>query len=206
MGRHTQAKCKLCRREGEKLFLKGEKCASAKCVFDKRSYAPGQHGKVPIKISEYGLRLREKQKARRMYGLTERQFRRYFSIASKKKGDTGEKLLELLEMRLDNVVFRSGCAVSRSQARQIVRYGHVFVAGRKADIPSFGVRVGEVITFKPGMSEKIKANLEKLADKSLPGWISLNAEKQEIKIEAVPAREDIDSSIAENLIVEFYSR
>ncbi|MCX5751033.1 MAG: 30S ribosomal protein S4 [Candidatus Saganbacteria bacterium] len=206
MGRHTEAKCKLCRRQGEKLFLKGEKCSSAKCVFDKRPYAPGQHGKLPIKISEYGLRLREKQKARRIYGLNEGQFRRYFEIASQKKGDTGEKLLEFLERRLDNVVYRSGCAVSRSQARQVVRYGHVLVGGKKVNIPSFAVKLGDLITFKPKMAEKVKVNLEKMEDKSIPDWISVNGEKQEITIEAIPTREDIDSSIAENLIVEFYSR
>ena len=209
MGRHTQPKCKLCRRAGEKLFLKGERCASAKCSFDKRSYAPGQHGqrgRMPSKISEYGRRLREKQKARRLYGLTETQFRRYFALASKRKGATGERLLELLERRLDNVVYRSGFSSSRNQARQIIKHGQILVSGRKVDIPSFQTKVDLEITLKPKMNDKIKAIIEKAGDKTAPGWLSVDTEALKIKVAAIPTREEIDSSIEENLIVEFYSR
>ena len=142
MGRHTAAVCKLCRREGEKLFLKGEKCYMAKCPVARRSYAPGQHGRLPVRISEYGIRLREKQKARRIYGLRERQFEGYFEKAARQKGSTGEKLLEFLERRLDNVLYRLGFSASRQNARQVIHHGGVLVNGRKVDVPSFAVRVG----------------------------------------------------------------
>jgi small subunit ribosomal protein S4 len=207
MGRYVVAKCKLCRREGEKLFLKGERCYSAKCVLDRRAYAPGQHGRAPIKISEYGLRLRENQKVKRLYGLTERQCRRYFDLAAKRKGVTGEKFLELLERRLDNVLYRAGFACSRSQGRQMVRHGQIVVSGRRVDIPSFQVNVGMTIKPKgPGLAEKIKANLEKTGERVAAGWLAAEPENLEIKILAIPKREDIESAIQENLIVEFYSR
>lgn len=207
MGRHTGPSCKLCRREGAKLFLKGEKCATAKCPFSKRSYAPGQHGQtVKRSISEFGLRLREKQKARRIYGISERQFRRYFENASTAKGSTGEKLLELLERRLDNVIWRSGLASSRYEARQIVRNGHVLINGKKVNIPSFTVKQGDLISVKEKSHEFIKKIIESIKDRTAPGWITMDTEKLEGKVNAIPKRDDIDALIEERLIVEFYSR
>lgn len=205
MGRHVEAKCKLCRREGEKLFLKGEKCATAKCPYSRRSYAPGQHGKLPIRASEYGIRLREKQKARRIYGLTENQFESYFSKASRTKGATGEKLLEYLERRLDNVVYRLGFTTSRQAARQLVRNGGIVVNGRKVNIPAFQVKIDDVLTIKPKMLPLIKMAAEKFPDRAQPAWLSVTGEA-EGKMVAVPKREDIDTMLADNLIVEYYSR
>lgn len=205
MGRHTQACCKLCRREGEKLFLKGEKCYTEKCPFARRSYAPGQHGKRLVRVSEYSIRLREKQKARRIYGLVERQFANYFEKAATQKGATGEKLLELLERRLDNVVYRLGFTTSRQAARQMVRNGGILVNDRKVNIPSYEVRVGEAIKVSPKLTNLAKGALEKFPDRITPAWLSLSGEV-EGKILAVPKREDIDAPLAENLIVEYYSR
>jgi len=205
MGRYTGPACKLCRREGEKLFLKGEKCATEKCAFSRRSYAPGQHGKVRIKVSEYRIRLREKQKARRIYGLTESQFERYFDLASSAKGATGEKLLEILERRLDNVVYRLGFTLSRRAARQLVHNGGVLLNGRKMDIPSHQVKVGDVIAVKPKIVKLVKGSLEKAVDKVVPTWLTVSGEA-EGKVVALPKREDIDSILSELLIVEYYSR
>jgi len=205
MGRHTQATCKLCRREGAKLFLKGEKCYTEKCPFKRRPYPPGQHGKLPIRASEYQIRLREKQKARRIYGLGERQFAGYFERASRMKGVTGEKLLEFLERRLDNVVYRLGFATSRQAARQMVRNGGLVLNGRKVNVPSFEVKVGDELRIAPRMTQIAKEALEKFPDRILPQWMSLTGEV-EGKMVSVPKREDIDVSIAENLIVEYYSR
>ena len=206
MGRHTGPVCKQCRREGVKLFLKGEKCYSAKCPFVKRSYAPGQHGQATKRPSEFGVRLREKQKARRIYGLSERQFRRYFQLASKAKGNTGGKLLELLERRLDNVIWRVGLAVSRSQGRQFVRDGHIKVNGRKVSIPSFSVKAGDILSVREKSAENVKKIIEKTKERTVPGWMSFDTEKFEGKIEMIPQRQDIDALIEEHLIVEFYSR
>ena len=205
MGRHIQAVCKLCRRESEKLYLKGEKCYTEKCPFARRSYAPGQHGKLPIRASEYQIRLREKQKARRIYGLGEKQFANYFAKASQRKGVTGEKLLEYLERRLDNAVYRLGFATSRQAARQMVRNGGIAVNGRKVNIPSYEVKAGELIKVSPKMATLAKEALEKFPDRVLPVWIALTGEA-EGKVVSIPKREEIDVSIAENLIVEYYSR
>jgi small subunit ribosomal protein S4 len=205
MGRHTEASCKLCRREKEKLFLKGEKCQTEKCPFSRRSYAPGQHGRVPVRVSEYGIRLREKQKARRIYGLTERQFEGYFVKASRRKGATGEKLLEFLERRLDNAVFRLGFASSRQSARQIIHHGGVLVNGRRVNVPSFQVSPGDQIKFSPKIVPLIKSIREKLPDYTPPAWVSQTAESSG-KINAIPTREEIDTVLEEHLIVEYYSR
>jgi small subunit ribosomal protein S4 len=205
MGRHIQPTCKLCRREGEKLFLKGEKCFTEKCPFSRRPFAPGQHGRLPVRVSEYRIRLREKQKARRIYGLSERQFANYFEKASRKKGATGERLLELLEMRLDNVVYRLGFATSRGAARQLVRHRGIMVNDRLVDIPSYQVKVGEVVKVTPKKVKLAKEALEKFPDRITPAWLALTGET-EGKVIAVPKREQIDTPIEENLIVEYYSR
>lgn len=205
MGRHIQATCKLCRREGEKLFLKGEKCFTEKCPFTRRSYGPGQHGKRPARVSEYQIRLREKQKARRIYGLVERQFANYFEQASQKKGATGERLLELLERRLDNVVYRLGFATSRQAARQMVRNRGVEVNDRIVNVPSYELRVGDIIKVRSRMVNIAKEALEKFPDRITPAWLSLSGEV-EGKMLSIPKREEIDTPIEENLIVEYYSR
>lgn len=206
MGRQTGPSCKLCRREDNKLFLKGEKCYTAKCPFSKRSYAPGQHGKSPKRLSEFGIRLREKQKARRIYGLSERQFSNYFEKASKMKGATGTKLLELLERRLDNVTFRMTAAASRTAGRQMVRHGHVLVNGRKVNIPSFCVSLNDIISINEKSKETVKKGIEKMGERNAPAWLTFDAEKLEGKIVSIPQREDIDALIEEHLIVEYYSR
>ncbi len=205
MGRFTQANCKLCRREGEKLFLKGEKCATAKCPFSRRSYAPGQHGKLPIRVSEYGIRLREKQKGRRIYGLTEGQFEKYFKEADRRKGATGERLLEYLERRLDNVVYRLGFTSSRKAARQAVRHGGIGVNGVKVNIPSFRVKIGDTIKVRDKYVPLVKAVQEKFEDRQPPNWLTLSGET-EGKVAVLPKREDIDTVLEEHLIVEHYSR
>ena len=205
MGRHTAASCKQCRREGGKLFLKGERCYTEKCAFSRRSFAPGQHGKVPIRVSEYQIRLREKQKCRRVYGLGERQFAGYFWEASLQKGDTGAKLLEFLERRLDNVVYRLGFATSRQGARQLVRHGGILVNQKKVNIPSFRVKAGDVVLVLPKREKNAKLALEKFPDRVTPGWLSLSGEV-EGKVLNVPKREEIEANVAENLIIEYYSR
>ncbi len=205
MGRHTEATCKLCRREKEKLFLKGEKCFTEKCPFSRRSYAPGQHGRIPVRVSEFGIRLREKQKARRIYGLTERQFEKYFDIASSKKGATGEKLLEFLERRLDNVVFRLGFGTSRQAARQMIHHGGVEVNGRVADVPSYRVKEGDKIKIRPGIVALARAALEKFPDHSPPVWLKRVGEN-EGEVLSIPKREEIDTVLEDHLIVEYYSR
>jgi len=205
MGRQTSARCKLCRREGEKLFLKGEKCATEKCPFSRRSYAPGQHGKVPVRGgSEYRIRLREKQKARRIYGLSEGQFEKYFEQASSSRGATGEMLLELLERRLDNVVFRLFSS-SRQAARQMVLHGGIEVNGRKVNVPSFKVKVNDVIKVRPSYVAAAKLVAEKMPDRNPPAWLVISAEN-EGKILALPKREEIDTTVELHLIVEYYSR
>ena len=209
MARYTGPVCRLCRREGMKLFLKGERCYTGKCAIDRRAFAPGQHGQARAKKpTEYGLQLREKQKARRLYGVMEKQFRHYFDEAARRKGVTGENLLTLLERRLDNVVFHLGFASSRAEARQLVNHGHFTVNGKKVDIPSFSVRVGEVIAVKEGSksSPRMKQLLENLGSRTVPGWISLDANTAAGTIVALPTREDIQLPIEEHLIVEKYSR
>lgn len=208
MARYTEAVCKLCRREGEKLYLKGERCYTGKCSVGKRAYAPGQHGQARKKVSEYGIQLREKQKLRRIYGILERQFSGYFSLAERKKGITGENLLQILESRIDNVIYRLGLGASRKEARQLVRHGHFTVNGKKVNIPSFLVKPGEIIGVKEGSleSDKIKQNLEAAAGRSLPEWIEYDANNHSAKIKSLPTREQIDIPVQEHLIVELYSR
>ena len=206
MARYTDASCRLCRREGQKLFLKGERCYSTKCALDKRNYAPGQHGQSRKKMSEYGLQLREKQKAKRFYGLLETQFRNLFDKAAKRKGMTGENLLIMLESRLDNVVFRMGFASSRKEARQLVNHGHFTVNGKKVDIPSFEVKAGDVIKVKEKSTSSPKFKEIKEMTISVPSWITVDVDKLEGKVVALPKREDIDTPIEEHLIVELYSK
>ena len=208
MARYTGPVCRLCRREGQKLFLKGERCYSKKCAVDRRAYAPGQHGQGRKKVSEYGRQLRTKQYARRYYGVLEGQFRQYFDMAEKMPGVTGENLLRLLESRLDNVIYRLGLASSRAEARQLVLHGHYTVNGRKVNIPSFLTKVGQVIAVKEGsrQNEKIKAIVEANSSRPIPKWLELNRETLEAKVVAVPNREDIDLPIEETLIVELYSK
>ena len=206
MARYTDASCRLCRREGQKLFLKGERCYSVKCAMEKRSYAPGQHGQSRKKISEYGIQLREKQKAKRFYGLQETQFRNLFNKAAKKKGITGENLLIMLEMRMDNVIFRLGFASSRKEARQLVTHGHFRVNGKKVDIPSAMVSVGDVIIVKEKSMNSPKFKEIRDMSISVPAWVTVDVDKLEGKVVAMPVREDIDTPIAEHLIVELYSK
>jgi len=207
MARYLDSKCRLCRREGTKLFLKGERCFSPKCPLEKKgAVAPGQHGlKMRRRLSEYGVQLREKQKAKRTYGVLERQFRRYFKKAFKKRGVTGEALLQLLESRLDNVVYRLGFVPSRSVARQLVRHGHILVDGKKVDIPSYQVKPGQVINLNP-KAMKIEVVKKSLAEKKkeIPSWLQKKAAVG--KIIRLPTREEIGADIAEQLIVEYYSR
>ena len=208
MARYTGAVCRLCRREGQKLFLKGERCYTDKCGLTRRAYAPGQHGQGRKKLSGYGLQLREKQKARRYYGVLEGQFRHYFELANKKAGVTGENLLAILESRLDNVVYRLGFGTSRPEARQLVRHGHFTVNGQKVNIPSYLVKVGDVIAIKEESksSEKIKNVIEITASRAVPKWLDLDNNTLTGKVVAVAEREDIDLPLEEHLIVELYSK
>ena len=208
MAKYTDAKCRLCRREGGKLFLKGDKCYKTSCPFEKRPVAPGQHGADRKKVSEYGLQLREKQKTKRIYGVLEKQFREYYEKADKMKGITGENMLSLLERRLDNVVYRLGIAVARSQARQLVTHAHFTVNGRPVDIASFEVKVGDVIAVKETKKDSTYFAAVKGTAKSgkMPKWLDFDTEKLEGKILALPTREDIDSQINEQMIVELYSK
>ena len=208
MARYTEAVCRQCRREGAKLYLKGDKCYSDKCAFGRRGYAPGQHGQGRKKVSEYGTQLREKQKARRIYGILEAQFRSYFAKADRMKGITGENLLVLLERRLDNVVYRLGMADSRTQARQLVRHGHFTVNGRRVNIPSYLVRPGEVIQVKEGSKESplLKEIVGNLGTKTVPAWLEMSAPDASGKVVRYPNRDEIDIPVQEHLIVELYSR
>lgn len=208
MARYTDAVCRLCRREGQKLFLKGDRCYTDKCAISRRSYAPGQHGQGRSKASEYGTQLREKQKAKRYYGLLESQFKSYFEMASKRKGKTGENLLSILETRLDNVVYRLGFAMSRAEARQLVRHGHFTVDGKKVNIPSYLVKPGMVITLKESSRglDKFKASIEANSFRQAPKWLDYDANTLTGKVITLPVREDIDLPIEEQLIVELYSK
>ena len=212
MARYIGPSCRLCRREGAKLFLKGSRCSTDKCAFTRRSYAAGQHGaskgKGRSKISDYGLQLREKQKVKRIYGVLERQFRRYFYEADRLEGVTGELLLQLLERRLDNVVLRSGFAVSLTQARQFVRYGHVQVNGKKVNIPSYMVSAGENIEVKgkDKLLKLIKENLEITKDRTVPSWISADTANLKAEVTKMPQREEVPFAVQEQLIVELYSK
>ena len=205
MARYTGAVCKLCRREGKKLFLKGERCTSSKCSLERRSYAPGQHGQGRKKLTEYGLQLRAKQTARRYYGLSESQFRKYFMMAVRHDGVTGDNLLRICESRLDNIVYSLGWATSRAEARQLVTHGHFLVNGKRVDIPSYLCKAGDVVAIKKGSldSDKFKAILEKTG--TIPAWLEAGDDNT-AKIVALPTREQIEVPVEEHLIVEFYSR
>jgi len=208
MARYTDAVCRLCRREAQKLFLKGDRCYTDKCAADRRPYPPGQHGQGRTKTSEYGLQLREKQKAKRYYGILESQFRGYFDMAIKRKGKTGENLLAILESRLDNTVYRLGFAMSRAEARQLVLHGHFLVNGRKVNIPSFLVKPGMIISLKEKSRglDKIKSVIEANSFRHPPKWLEYDANSLIAKVSSVPTRDDIDIPIEEQLIVELYSK
>ena len=208
MARYTGAVCRQCRREGQKLFLKGERCYSGKCAIDRRSYAPGQHGQSRKKYSEYGLQLREKQKVRRYYGVLESQFAKYFEMAEKKKGVTGDNLLSIVESRLDNVVFRMGFARTRREARQIVDHKHVLVNGKCVNIPSYLIKAGDVIEIKESAKsmQRYKDILDVTAGRLVPEWIDADVENFKGTIKNLPTREMIDVPVDEMLIVELYSK
>ncbi|MCU1290991.1 MAG: ribosomal protein [Acidobacteria bacterium] len=210
MARYREAVCRLCRREGAKLFLKGDKCYKANCTIEKRgTNPPGQHGAARRKmLAGYGQQLREKQKVKRIYFVLEKQFRNYFEKALRQRGVTGENLLFLLERRLDNVIYRSGFSTSRRQARQLVNHGHIFVNGRKVDIPSFQVKVGDVITVKEKSSKNVHVEgaWQTAVGRGRPNWISAGSEDLSVTVSALPKREDIDQNINEQLIVELYSK
>ena len=208
MGRHTEAVCRLCRREREKLYLKGDRCYSDKCGIVRHAYPPGEHGQGRQKFSEYGQQLREKQKARRIYGVMERQFRRYFKEADRRRGVTGEILLQLLESRLDNMVFRMGLARSRSEARQLVNHGHFEVNGRRVDIASFLTKAGDLVAVREKSKGKpvFKLIAEAREQQGTGEWLDVNHEKLEGRVIRLPLREEIDVPVSEHLIVELYSR
>jgi small subunit ribosomal protein S4 len=208
MARYTGASCRLCRREGQKLFLKGERCYGGKCALSRRAYAPGQHGAAKKKLSEYGVQLREKQKAKRFYGILESQFRKYFEIADSKKGITGEVLLQLLETRLDNVVYRMGFGTTRAESRQLVTHGHFEIDGKRVDIPSYLTKVGEAIEVceKSRKSPRFKEILDITGSKVVPKWIEVDQENLKGRVVALPARDDVDLPVQEHLIVELYSK
>jgi small subunit ribosomal protein S4 len=209
MARYIGPVCRLCRREGMKLFLKGERCYTEKCAIEKRNVPPGQHGRSRrAKVAGYGIQLREKQKVKRTYGVLENQFRRYFEAADRTKGITGELLLQSLERRLDNVIYRIGYATSRAQARQLVRHGHFTVNGKKVDIPSFAVRQGDTITIKAGSVENasITHAREEVKGRGIPEWLSLDAAGTSARISSLPTREQINLPVQEQLIVELYSK
>ena len=208
MARYTDEQCRICRREGQKLFLKGSRCYSDKCSISRRNYAPGQHGQKRAKLSEYGTQLREKQKTKSYYGVGEKQFRGYFEMASNKKGVTGENLLQILESRLDKVVYRLGFGASRAQARQLVNHGQFEVNGQRVDIPSYLVKAGDVITVRENKKENgaIKANIEANSARPVPAWLELNNETLSGKVVRLASREDVDIPVEEHLIVELYSK
>ena len=208
MSRYKDEQCRICRREGQKLFLKGSRCYTDKCSVTRRNYAPGEHGQGRKKISEYGTQLREKQKTKAFYGVGEKQFRKYFEMAENKKGITGENLLQILESRLDNVVYRLGFGTSRAQARQLVNHGHFDVNGVKTDIPSYLVKPGDVISVREIKKDSkiVKENLEANKAKPIPEWIEKNADKLEAKVVRLASREDVDLPVEEHLIVELYSK
>lgn len=208
MARYKDEQCRICRREGQKLFLKGSRCYSDKCSVTRRNYAPGQHGQKRTKLSEYGTQLREKQKTKSFYGVGEKQFRGYFEMASNKKGITGENLLQILESRLDNVVYRMGFGVSRPQARQLVTHGNIEVNGRKVDIASYLVKAGDVVAIREVRKDNpvVKENAENNSVRPLPEWLEVDKEKMSGKVVRLANREDIDLPVEEHLIVELYSK
>ncbi len=208
MARYRGAVCRLCRREGTKLFLKGERCYTGKCAMDRRPFAPGQHGRRRSKMSEYGKQLREKQKAKRIYGILETQFYNYYEAAEGKKGITGDNLIIILETRLDNVVYRAGLGRSRTEARQVVRHNHILVNGKKVNIPSFLVKAGDVITIKEKSLnlQRFKDIIESTGSRTAPEWMDVDLENKQIKVNEIPAREAIDIPVNETLIIELYSK
>ncbi len=208
MARYKDEQCRICRREGQKLFLKGTRCYSDKCSVTRRNYAPGQHGQKRTKLSEYGTQLREKQKTKSFYGVGEKQFRGYFEMASSKKAITGEALLTILESRLDNVVYRIGFGVSRPQARQLVTHGHIEVNGKKVDIASYLVKPGDVVAVREIRKDNpvVKANVEAGSTRPVPEWLEVNAEKLSAKVVRLASRDEIDLPVEEHLIVELYSK
>jgi len=208
VARYTGAVCRQCRREGLKLFLKGERCYTDKCAIERRNYPPGEHGQARPKFSEYSIQLREKQKLKRIYGVFERQFRRYFQMADRARGVTGETLLQILERRLDNIVYRLGFSTSRSEARQLVRHGHFRVNGRKVDIPSYLVRPGDVVTVRERSRQvaRIQEALELAQRRGVPDWLEVNAEAFSGTVKAIPSRSDLTMPINEKLVVELYSK
>jgi small subunit ribosomal protein S4 len=207
MARYTESVCKLCRRERMKLFLKGAKCDSMKCPVERKPYPPGEHGRGRIRESEYLIQLREKQKARRIYGVLEKQFRRMYALANQEQGITGEVLLRMLEQRIDNVVYRANFASSRNQARQLVRHGHVLVNGKRVTIPSFQVHKGDVITLGDKAKKNIivRHNLDTI-DRAIPQWLDVKADVYEVNVRELPERAQIDVPVREQLIVELYSK
>ena len=209
MARYIGPVCRLCRREGMKLFLKGERCYTEKCAIEKRNFAPGQHGKTrKAKLAGYGLQLREKQKVKRIYGVLENQFRRYFEVADRTRGITGETLLQLLERRLDNVIYRLGLATSRAQARQLVRYGHFLINGRKVDVPSYQLKAGDTIGVRSTSAQDatILHAMEEVKGRGIPEWLSWDGGAMTGKINSLPTREQINLPVQEQLIVELYSK
>jgi small subunit ribosomal protein S4 len=204
MARYTEASCRLCRREGEKLFLKGQRCYTGKCAIARRSFAPGQHGQGRKKVSEYGTQLREKQKTKRFYGVLEGQFRKTFETAERLKGKTGENLLRLLELRMDNIVYRMGLGSSRSEARQLVNHGHFTVNGRKVDIPSQILKAGDTVAVRESSRKSVK--FQDVGGRPVPKWLSFNPDALTGSIVQAPAREDVDIEVRETLIVELYSK
>ena len=208
MARYTEAVCRLCRREGMKLYLKGDRCFKDKCAIERRQYAPGQHGKRRSKVQGYGIQLREKQKVKRIYGVLEKQFRRYFQMAERSKGITGEMLLQTLERRLDNVVYRLGFAPSRPMARQLVAHGHFTVNGKNVHVPSYLVKAGDSVSLKDRTrkNDAIKASLATASGRGIPPWLAQESEKFSGTVSALPSRADIPLPISEQLIVELYSK
>ena len=208
MARYTDEQCRICRREGQKLFLKGSRCYTDICSVTRRNYAPGEHGQGKKKLSEYGTQLREKQKTKSFYGVGEKQFRGYFEMASNKKGVTGENLLQILESRIDNVVYRAGFGTSRAQARQLVNHGHFDVNGKKVDIPSYLVKEGDVISVREIKQDSkiIKENVEANKARPVPTWLEKDNDKLQVKVIRLASREDVDIPVEEHLIVELYSK
>jgi len=208
LARYRESACRLCRREGLKLFLKGDRCYSEKCAFERRGYAPGEHGQMRRKFSDYGVQLREKQKLRRMYGLLERQFRGYFDRADRQKGITGTNLLVGLEKRLDNMVFRMGFANSRTEARQLVRHNHFLVGGKPVNIPSYQVKMGDEVQVREGSRnvQRIAEAMETVARRGIPQWLELDRTNFRAVVKTLPAREDLTMPVKEQLVVELYSK
>lgn len=208
MARYIGALCRICRREGEKLFLKGDRCYTEKCAVERRKYPPGQHGQGYRKLSDYGVQLREKQKVRKMYGIQERQFRTYFYEAERKKGITGEVLLQLIESRLDTIVFRMGFAPNRRRARQIIGHGHIFVNGKKVNLPSYSIREGDLVEIKESSRDmpEIVDSLSKSEHRGIPGWVEVDAANFRGKVIHIPSRDEIQLPVQEQLIVELYSK